>query len=120
MVDHENDREVVETGEATERPQREGREDRQSAGRRAPGPAQKQGAARRVKACPFCVDKAARIDYKDVALLRQFISERGRIHSRRKTATCAKHQRMLARAIKRARHIALLPYTAEHARMQNA
>jgi|YNPNPStandDraft_1061719.scaffolds.fasta_scaffold27511_3 small subunit ribosomal protein S18 len=117
MADHENDREVVEAGETAERPQREGQEDRRG-GRRAAAPGQRQGPVRR-KACQFCVDKVNRIDYKDVALLRQFISERGRIHSRRKTATCAKHQRMLAKAIKRARHIALLPYTAEHVRMQN-
>jgi small subunit ribosomal protein S18 len=53
-----------------------------------------------------------------VPLLRQYVSERGRIFARRKTGTCAKHQRMLAQAIKRARQIALLPYTAEHVRVQ--
>jgi len=57
------------------------------------------------------------IDYKDVALLRQYLNDRGLIRARRRTATCAKHQRMLARAIKRARHLALLPYTAEHVRL---
>ena len=72
---------------------------------------------RRRKVCRFCVDKVEAIDYKDVSLLRQCVNERGRIMARRRTGTCARHQRMLARAIKRARHIALLPYTAEHVRL---
>lgn len=71
---------------------------------------------RRAKICQFCVEKDRVIDYKDVALLRQYVAEGGRIHSRRKTGTCAKHQRLLSRAIKRARQIALLPYTAGHFR----
>ena len=71
---------------------------------------------RRGKVCQFCVEGITKIDYKDVDLLKQYISESARIQSRRKTGTCAKHQRMLARAIKRARHVALLPYTAEHIR----
>jgi small subunit ribosomal protein S18 len=62
------------------------------------------------------VDKVDTIDYKDVGLLRQFITEQGKIMARRKTGTCAKHQRRLAVAIKRARHLALLPFTAEHIR----
>jgi small subunit ribosomal protein S18 len=66
--------------------------------------------------CQFCSDKVKAIDYKDVRLLNQFIADAGRIHSRRRTGTCAKHQRMLAKAIKRARQIALLPYTSEHGR----
>lgn len=64
----------------------------------------------------MCADKIPYADYKDFAFLRRFVSDRGRIDSRRKTGTCAKHQRALARAIKRARHLALLPYTAEHVR----
>ena len=56
------------------------------------------------------------IDYKDVNLLRNYITEHGKIKARRKTGTCAKHQRRLASAIKRARHLALLPYSAEHTR----
>jgi len=72
---------------------------------------------RRARVCQFCADKTKVIDYKDYALLRQFVGERGRISSRRKTSTCAKHQRMLARAIKRARFMALLPYAAEHVRV---
>ena len=72
--------------------------------------------APRRKVCAFCVDKVDQIDYKDVARLRRFISDRGKIEPRRKTGTCARHQRILAIAIKRARHLALLPFTAEHIR----
>jgi small subunit ribosomal protein S18 len=68
----------------------------------------------RRKVCSFCVNQAKEIDYKDISLLSGFISERGKINSRRRTGTCAKHQRTLAMAIKRARHIALLPYAPEH------
>jgi len=71
---------------------------------------------RRGKVCTFCVDKISVIDYKDVSLLRNFVSEHGKIKARRRTGTCAKHQRRLALAIKRARHVAFLPYSAEHAR----
>lgn len=67
----------------------------------------------RKKVCQFCVDKVAEIDYKDVARIRRFVSERGKIVPRRMSGCCAKHQRQLTTAIKRARHIALLPYTAE-------
>ena len=65
------------------------------------------------KVCSFCQDKVDYIDYKDVAKLRRYISERAKILPRRITGTCAKHQRQLTDAIKRARHIALLPFTAE-------
>ena len=65
------------------------------------------------KVCSFCQDKVDYIDYKDVAKLRRYISERAKILPRRITGTCAKHQRQLTEAIKRARHIALLPFTAE-------
>jgi len=68
------------------------------------------------KVCAFCAENIDDIDYKQVELLRRFISERGRIQPRRKLGTCAKHQRRLARAVKRARFLALLPFTAEHAR----
>src|SRR3954451_5130896 len=71
----------------------------------------------RRKVCTFCVDKVSYIDYKDIARLRRHLSERGKIEPRRKTGTCARHQRALAVALKRARHVALLPYTAEHIRM---
>ena len=76
---------------------------------------QRRGRGRR-RACVMCVDKMPFVDYKDFNFLRRFVSDRGRIESRRKTGTCAKHQRALAQAIKRARHLALLPYTAEHVR----
>ncbi|WOC31080.1 MULTISPECIES: 30S ribosomal protein S18 [Caproicibacterium] len=67
----------------------------------------------RRKVCSFCVDKVESIDYKDVAKLRRFISERAKILPRRVTGTCARHQRELTVAIKRARHIALLPFSSD-------
>ena len=67
----------------------------------------------RKKVCAFCVDKVETIDYKDAAKLRRFMSDREKILPRRVTGTCAYHQRELTTAIKRARHIALLPYTAD-------
>lgn len=82
--------------------------------RRSFGP---PGARRpRRKVCVFCVDKVKRIDYKDRARLQRYLSDRARIEPRRKTGTCAKHQRMLTTALKRARFMALLPYTADHVR----
>ncbi len=68
----------------------------------------------RRKFCSFCSSKVEVIDYKDPVKLCQYISDRGKIEPRRKTGTCAKHQRALAVAIKRARHIALLPYVPTH------
>ena len=65
------------------------------------------------KVCSFCVDKIEHIDYKDAPRLRRYLSERGKILPRRITGTCAKHQRQLTVAIKRARHIALLPFVNE-------
>lgn len=67
----------------------------------------------RKKVCHFCVDRVEKIDYKDIARLRKFISERAKILPRRVTGTCASHQRELTTAIKRARYIALLPYTSD-------
>lgn len=66
----------------------------------------------RRKVCRFCADKGATIDYKDAKLLKYFITERGKIVPRRISGNCARHQRDIAMAIKRARHIALLPYLA--------
>jgi small subunit ribosomal protein S18 len=63
------------------------------------------------KVCRFCVDKQLRIDYKETRLLSQFVTERGKITPSRITGTCALHQRMLAVAVKRARNVALLPFT---------
>ena len=64
----------------------------------------------RRKVCAFCVDKIEEIDYKDINRLRKYITERAKIMPRRMNGTCARHQRQLTTAIKRARHIALLPY----------
>lgn len=66
------------------------------------------------KVCALCVGKIESIDYKDTEKLRNFITDRGKIAPRRRTGTCAKHQRGLARSIKRARHLALLPYVPSH------
>lgn len=68
------------------------------------------------KTCPFCSAKVKYIDYKSGDALRRYLTERGKIKARRKIGTCAKHQRRLSLAIKRARHIALLPFTASQAR----
>lgn len=71
------------------------------------------GGPRRRKVCEFCQEKATNIDYKDTARLRRFVTERGKIMPRRMKGTCAHHQRMLAVAIKRARVMALMPYTMD-------
>jgi len=68
---------------------------------------------KRKKVCQFCADKVAEIDYKETMRLRKYISERAKILPRRVTGTCAMHQRQLAVAIKRARHVALLPYVSD-------
>ena len=70
------------------------------------------GSGRR-KPCPYCRDKIEQVDYKDVGALRKFVSDRGKIRSRRITGACRRHQRQIARAVKRARELALLPYVAE-------
>ncbi len=67
----------------------------------------------RPRDCQFCTDKSARIDYKQIEVLRRYVSDDGKIRPRRQTGACARHQRELARAIKRARHIALLPFSGE-------
>ena len=78
-------------------------------------PARRRRFGRR-RPCPMCVDGMKVVDYKDTNFLRRFVNDRGRIEARRKSGACAKHQRALASAIKRARHIALLPYSPEHIR----
>lgn len=75
-----------------------------------------RGGRRRRRICQFCADNVTSIDYKDARMLQQFVSRSGAISPRRRTGTCAKHQRMLAQAIKRARHIALLPFVSGHSR----
>ena len=71
------------------------------------------GIRRRKKVCVFCGEKNGEIDYKDVNKLKRYVSERGKILPRRITGNCAKHQRALTVAIKRARHIALMPYSCD-------
>lgn len=68
------------------------------------------------RTCQFCTDRNVAIDYKNAEMLRRFVSEDGKIRPRRQTGTCAKHQRELARAIKRARHLALLHFSGESLR----
>ena len=80
-------------------------------GNRSGGPRRRYG---RRKVCRFCANKVQNIDYKDLRTLRYFVSERGKITPRRISGTCAEHQRKLTEAIKRARNIALLPFTASH------
>lgn len=87
-----------------------------SEGRSRPSSYPRQRFRRRPRVCQFCADKTTWIDYKDTDLLKRFVNEGGKIRSRRETGTCARHQRMLARTIKRARHVALLPYVAERFR----
>lgn len=72
-----------------------------------------RGGYRRRRICAFCADKVDEVDYKDADALRRYITEHGRIRPRRQTGTCARHQRSLATAIKRARHLALLPFVSE-------
>lgn len=76
-----------------------------------------RGGARRFysqpRVCQFCTDHSVKIDYKQAELLRRYVTESGKIRPRRQSGACARHQRELARAIKRARHLALLPYTGE-------
>ncbi|MCL2840963.1 MAG: 30S ribosomal protein S18 [Defluviitaleaceae bacterium] len=74
---------------------------------------QKRRGRRKKRVCQFCVDKATTIDYKDIAKLRKYVSERGKILPRRVTGNCAKHQRAMTMNVKRARHMALMVYTQE-------
>ncbi|MGQ9615134.1 MAG: 30S ribosomal protein S18 [Spirochaetota bacterium] len=81
-----------------------------SEGEIAPGEGRQRRTYFRKKVCRLCVSKMKVVDYKDVDFLRKFITDRGKILPRRMTGTCAKHQRVLSRAIKRARIVALLPF----------
>lgn len=72
---------------------------------------------RRRRVCIMCADHIKYVDYKNVSFLRRFVSDRARIETRRRTSACAKHQRAISNAIKRARHLALLPYTPDHIRV---
>jgi len=84
--------------------------------RRPRRPGGKDRFAPRRKVCQFCVDKVRLVDYKDFQRLRRYLSDRGKIEPRRKTGTCARHQRSLTTAIKRGRYLALLPYVASQNR----
>ena len=99
---------MVPFGQGKPKPRRDGKKDtkREGKGKYIP----------KRKVCAFCVDKVEVIEYKDAAKLRRYISDRAKIEPRRRTGTCAKHQRALAIALKRARHLALLPYTPTHIR----
>ena len=81
-------------------------------GARQGGPGGRMRRTRR-KVCAFCADKVEAIDYKELMKLRKFLSEKGKILPRRISGNCAKHQRQMTTAIKRARHVALLPYTTD-------
>ena len=91
------------TGKPTGRPQAGGKR----WGRRFPP---------RRKVCFYCVNKKVEIDYKNTERLQNYVSDRGKIEPRRRTGVCAKHQRSVSQAIKRARHLALLPYVSAHVR----
>lgn len=80
---------------------------------RSQGPKTKERKIIRKRDCKFCIDKVMEIDYKDVRLISRFVSERGKIKPRRTNGNCAKHQRQMTIAIKRARYLALLPYINE-------
>jgi small subunit ribosomal protein S18 len=90
--------------------------DRQRSGETGPRRSNRARYVAKRKVCSFCADSGATIDYKEPAKLRRYISDRGKIEPRRKTGTCAKHQRTLAVAVKRARHLALLPFVPAHVR----
>ncbi len=108
MVDDNENDGLQERERSSGGDRRGGRPDRGGGGR---------GRYQRRRFCQFCVDKVDDIDYKDVNLLKRFIADTAQMESRRRTGTCARHQRRLTIAIKRARFMALLPYTAEHIRL---
>jgi len=97
----------------------EGRGSSRSRSSSGSGPRRGRGGRRyqgRPKVCLFCAEKGQRVDYKQADLLRRFINESGKIRPRRQTGTCARHQRLLAVAIKRARHLALIPFVGVSSR----
>ncbi len=107
MADYEDENEEYagDAGESSGGPMRRGR------GRFGP-----RRFVPKVRVCAFCVDKNAHVDYKQPETLRRYLSDRGKIRPRRQTGTCAKHQRRLAQTIKRARHLALIPFVGRAAR----
>ena len=112
LTDNENVEERQEG--ASESRDRDGRGGggRRGGGRPRGGPRGRRGR----KVCAFCAEQIDKIDYKDVSKLSRNVNERGRILPRRRTGSCAKHQRRLSQAIKRARHLALMPFAAQHVR----
>ena len=92
----------------------QGRGGQRFRGRGGPGGGRKF--IRKPKMCAFCVEKNSRIDYKQADVLHRYVTERGKIRPRRQTGMCAKHQRLLSHQVKRARHLALLPYSASPTR----
>ena len=100
-------------GERTDRAERTERDERGRDGERGDMRRGRRPMRRRRKVCAFCEDDKLVIDFRDVNILKKYISERGKILPRRITGNCAKHQRAITLAVKRARHIALLPYTVE-------
>lgn len=101
------------TAENQPRPASRDRGDRGDRGERGERGGPRGFRRSRPKVCQYCVDKITRIDYKDIGRLRQAITEHGKIKSRRITGTCASHQRKVAMAVKRARHMALMPFVVE-------
>ncbi len=91
-------------------------EDQQRRSRPQRGSGRGRRFTRRPRVCQFCADKTKSLDYKQIDLLKRYVTDQGKIRSRRETGACAKHQRMVAKAVKRARHMALLPFTAERYR----
>jgi small subunit ribosomal protein S18 len=85
-------------------------------GERSSGSGGRRRFIRRARVCQFCAEKTKLIDHKQVDVIKRYTAENGRIRSRRETGTCARHQRMLAQAVKRARHLALVPFKAERVR----
>jgi small subunit ribosomal protein S18 len=111
LVEDNGDRE--EARESSREDSRAGRDEGRGGERRG-GRMQRRYFPRR-RVCAFCVDKVKQIDYKDIDTLQRYVTEQGKIRGRRQTGNCAKHQHQLSRAIKRARHLALLPYAyAQH------
>ncbi len=99
-------------GDRRDRDDRDGDGDGDDRPRRGGG-----GGGFRRRGCEFCIGHTNVLDYKDVERVRRYAGDRGKMEARRKVGTCAKHQRVVARAVKRARYMALLPYTAEHIRV---
>jgi small subunit ribosomal protein S18 len=121
----EERKEIAETGEEIKPEESKGRSERgrsetgrytsstrDSSRDSSEGPRQRRSYFRK-KVCKLCLRKAKSVDYKDVDLLRKFVTDRGKILPRRITGTCSKHQRILSRAIKRARMVALLPFVSK-------